>query len=135
MALSHLLDTDICIEAIRRRSQVLLRHLREHSPADIAVSAITEAELRFGALKSGAPTRNQAVAEAFLDPFTILPFGREYVPTYASLRLELERAGTRIGAMDQLIAAQAVSLGLVVVTNNLREFRRVPGLKVENWLT
>jgi len=57
------------------------------------------------------------------------------VPTYASLRLQLDRAGTRIGALDQLIAAQAVTFGLVVVTNNVREFRRVPGLRVENWLT
>lgn len=134
MALTHLLDTDICIEALRRRSQALLHRLQEHSPADVAVSAITEAELEFGALKSGAPTRNRAAAGALLRVFTILSFSRDYIPAYARLRLELERAGTRIGALDQLIAAQAVTFGLVVVTNNLREFRRVPGLRVENWL-
>ena len=132
--MSWLLDTDICIEGLRRRSQPLLRHLRERPASDVAISAISEAELKFGALKSSSPERNIAAADAFLSSFTILPFGRECVPTYARLRLELERAGMRIGAMDQLIAAQAVTLGLVVVTNNQREFRRVPGLRVENWL-
>ena len=135
MALTWLLDTDICIEAIRRRSETLRRHLHEHSPQELTISAITEAELRFGALKSASPERNGLAAEAFLQPFTILPFGRECVPTYASLRLQLDGAGTRIGALDQLIAAQAVTFRLVVVTNNVREFRRVPGLRVENWLT
>jgi tRNA(fMet)-specific endonuclease VapC len=134
VALTHVLDTDICIEALRRRSEPLLRHLREHSPDEIAVSVITEAELRFGALNSASPERNGAAAEAFLQPFVILPLVREYVPTYARLRAELERAGMRIGALDLLIAAQSVALGATVVTNNLREFRRVPGLRVENWL-
>jgi tRNA(fMet)-specific endonuclease VapC len=134
VALTHVLDTDICIEALRRRSEPLLRRLREHSPAEIAVSVITEAELRFGALNSSSPERNGAAAEAFLRPFVILPLTREYVPTYARLRVDLERLGMRIGALDLLIAAQAVSLGATVVTNNQREFRRVPGLRVENWL-
>jgi tRNA(fMet)-specific endonuclease VapC len=134
MALTHLLDTDICIEALRRRSEPLLRHLRRHTPDEVAVSAITEAELTFGALKSAAPERNTASAAAFLRPFAILEFTRSIVPVYASLRLELERAGSRIGALDLLIAAQAAAFGLTVVTNNLREFRRVPGLRVENWL-
>ena len=132
MALTHLLDTDICIEALRRRSEPLLGHLRRHEPGEVAVSAITEAELTFGALKSAAPERNAAAV--FLRPFVILEFERGFVPVYARLRLDLERAGARIGALDLLIAAQAVALGMTVVTNNLREFRRVPGLRVENWL-
>jgi len=134
VALTHLLDSDICIEALRRRSEPLLRRLRLHSPDEIAVSVITEAELRFGALNSASPERNEAAADAFLRPFSSLPLAREYVPIYGRLRLALERAGNRIGALDMLIAAQAVALGLTVVTNNLREFRRVPGLRVENWL-
>ncbi|MBN9088739.1 MAG: type II toxin-antitoxin system VapC family toxin [Reyranella sp.] len=134
MALTHLLDTDICIEALRRRSEPLLRHLRRHVPGEVGVSAISEAELAFGALKSAAPERNAAAAAAFLRPFVVLEFERGFVPVYATLRLDLERAGTRIGALDLMIAAQAVALGLMVVTNNLREFRRVPGLRVENWL-
>jgi tRNA(fMet)-specific endonuclease VapC len=134
VVLTHVLDTDICIEALCRRSEPLLRRLREHSPEEIAVSVITEAELRFGALNSSSPERNSAAAEAFLQPFAILPFARDDVPIYARLRGDLERAGTRIGALDMLIAAQAVALGATVVTNNLREFRRVPGLRVENWL-
>ncbi|TMJ32495.1 MAG: type II toxin-antitoxin system VapC family toxin [Alphaproteobacteria bacterium] len=132
--MTHLLDSDICIEALRRRSEPLLRRLRLHSPDEIAVSVITEAELRFGALNSASPERNEAAADAFLRPFSSLPLAREYVPIYGRLRLALERAGNRIGALDMLIAAQAVALGLTVVTNNLREFRRVPGLRVENWL-
>jgi len=135
VALSHLLDTDICIEALRRRSAPLLQRLRERSPLDLAVSAITEAELRFGALKSAASARNDAAVDAFLRPFNILPFDRQCVPAYARLRAALERAGARIGALDQVIAAQAATFGLVVVTNNVREFRRVPGLRVENWLS
>ena len=90
--------------------------------------------MAFGALNSGASARNEASVEAFLYPFTILPFDRVCIPAYARLRLQLERAGTRIGAMDHLIAAQAVTFDLVMVTNNVREFRRVPGLRVENWL-
>lgn len=135
MALTHLLDTDICIEAIRRRSESLLHHLRRHSPLQVAISTVSQAELRFGALNSASPERNLAAAEAFLQPFALLPFGSECVPAYAQLRVELERAGRRIGALDMLIAAQAVTFGLVVVTNNTREFRRVPGLSVENWLS
>ena len=134
MALTHVLDTDICIEALRRRSEPLLRHLREHSPEAIAVSVITEAELRFGAMNSSSPERNGAAADAFLQPFAILPFTRDCVPIYARLRSDFERAGMRIGALDMLIATQAVALGATVVTNNLREFRRVPGLRIENWL-
>ena len=95
---------------------------------------ITEAELQFGAFHSASPERNASAAGTFLQPFSVLPFGREYVPIYVRLRSTLERAGTRIGNLDMLVAAQAVALGLTVVTNNLREFRRVPGLRVENWL-
>jgi tRNA(fMet)-specific endonuclease VapC len=135
VALTHLLDTDICIEALRRRSEALFRHLRAHSPDELAISVITESELHFGAFNSASPERNAAAVEAFLQPFSILAFGREYVPIYARLRSTLERAGSRIGNLDMLIAAQAVALRLTVVTNNLREFRRVPGLRVENWLT
>lgn len=135
MALTHLLDTDICIEALRRRSEPLLRRLRLHSPEAVGVSVITEAELQFGAQNSGAPERNMAAVEAFLQPFAIVGFAREHVPAYADLRVTLERAGTRIGNLDMLIAAQAVALDATVVTNSLSEFRRVPGLRVENWLT
>jgi tRNA(fMet)-specific endonuclease VapC len=135
VALTCLLDTDICIEALRRRSEPLLRQLRLHSPEDVGVSVITEAELQFGAQYSASPQRNAAAVEAFLQPFSILPFAREHVPVYADLRVALERAGMRIGNLDMLIAAQAVALGMTVVTNNVREFRRVPGLRVENWLT
>ncbi len=110
------------------------RRLREHSPEEIGVSVITEAELRFGAVNSSSPERNGAAARAFLLPFVIVPFARDDVPIYARLRTGLERAGTRIDALDMPIAAQAVAPGAAVVTNDLREFRLVPGLRAENWL-
>jgi tRNA(fMet)-specific endonuclease VapC len=134
VALTFLLDTDICIEALRRRSEALLQRLKRYTPLDVAVSVVTEAELQFGAANSGAPDRNREGVVSFLAPFTILPLDRACVPAYADLRRDLERAGQRIGDLDMLIAAQALTFGLTVVTNNIREFRRVPGLRVENWL-
>jgi tRNA(fMet)-specific endonuclease VapC len=130
--LIYLLDTNICVYAIKRRPQVL-RRLQERSPDDFAVSAITVAELRFGAAKSSRPTETRRTVDAFLKPFEVLPFGNEAASEYALLRLALEREGRPIGERDLLIAATAKSLGLIVVTHNVREFSRVPDLKVEDW--
>jgi tRNA(fMet)-specific endonuclease VapC len=99
---------------------------------EIAISAISEAELRFGIAKR-KNERLQKELDRFLEIHTVLEFSSDHVPEYARLRLHLERAGTPIGGMDMLIAAQAIALDLVLVTNNEREFRRVPGLKIENW--
>lgn len=128
----YLLDTNTCVYAIKRMPQVL-RRLQERSPGDFAVSAITVAELRFGAAKSSRPTETRRGVDAFLKPFEVLPFGNDAASEYAPLRLTLEREGRPIGERDLLIAATAKSLGLIVVTHNVREFSRVPGLKVEDW--
>ena len=128
----YLLDTNTCVYAIKRRPEVL-RRLRTLSPDDLGVSAITLAELRFGAAKSSRPSETRRSIEAFLRPFEVLSFGSEAADEYASLRLALERQGRPIGERDLLIAATAKSLGLVVVTHNVREFSRVPGLKIEDW--
>ena len=128
----YLLDTNTCVYAIKRRPQVL-RRLQERSPDDFAVSAITVAELRFGAAKSSRPTETRRSVDAFLKPFEVLPFGNDAASEYALLRLALEREGRPIGERDLLIAATAKSLGLIVVTHNVREFSRVPDLRVEDW--
>ena len=128
----YLLDTNTCVYAIKRMPQVV-RRLQERSPDDFAVSAITVAELRFGAAKSSRPTETRRSVDAFLKPFEVLPFGNDAANEYAPLRLALEREGRPIGERDLLIAATAKSLGLIVVTHNVREFSRVPDLKVEDW--
>jgi tRNA(fMet)-specific endonuclease VapC len=130
--LIYLLDTNTCVYAIKRRPQVL-RRLQARSPDDFAVSVITVAELRFGAAKSSRPAKTRRSVDAFLKPFEILPFGNDAANEYARLRLALEREGRPIGERDLLIAATAKSLGLIVVTHNVREFSRVPDLKVEDW--
>ncbi len=129
-----LLDTNICIYALKQ-NQVVLQHLLSHSRGDVAVSVITEAELRTGAAKSNAAVKTLRLVENFLRPLTIVEFGSGDAVAYASVRAKLERAGTPIGPLDTLIAAQAVARKLVVVSNNEREFGRVTGLKVENWIT
>jgi tRNA(fMet)-specific endonuclease VapC len=131
--LTYLLDTNTCIYAIKREPAVL-RRLQEHSPDDLGVSAITVAELWFGAAKSSRPQKTRASVDAFLKPFEILPFASEAAEEYAQIRAQLEKAGLPIGERDLLIAAIAKSRRLTVVTHNVREFSRVNGLKVEDWL-
>jgi tRNA(fMet)-specific endonuclease VapC len=130
--LIYLLDTNICVYAIKRDPRVL-RNLQEHSPDDFGISAITVAELLFGAAKSSRPQQTRSSVDAFLKPFEILPFGREAAEDYAEIRLQLEKVGRPIGERDLLIAATATSRRLTVVTHNVREFSRVSGLKVEDW--
>jgi tRNA(fMet)-specific endonuclease VapC len=127
-----LLDTDTCIYALKGNATVLDR-LLSRSRADVAVSVITEAELRTGAAKSSSPVKTSRLLENFLRPLAVVDFTSADAATYAYLRAKLERAGTPIGPLDTLIAAQAVSRKLVLVTNNEREFGRVPGLRLENW--
>jgi tRNA(fMet)-specific endonuclease VapC len=130
--LIYLLDTNTCVYAIKRDPRVL-RSLQEHSPDDFGISAITVAELWFGAAKSSRPRETRSSVDVFLKPFEILPFAGEAAEEYAEIRLQLERAGRLIGERDLLIAATAKSRRLTVVTHNVREFGRVPGLDVEDW--
>jgi tRNA(fMet)-specific endonuclease VapC len=130
--LIYLLDTNTCVYAIERDPRVLLS-LQEHSPDDFGISAITVAELWFGAAKSSRPRETRSSVDAFLKPFDVLPFAGEAAEEYAEIRLQLERAGRPIGERDLLIAATAKSRRLTVVTHNVREFARVSGLKVEDW--
>ena len=127
-----LLDTGTCIDALKQNENVL-RQLLSTPREDVAVSVITEAELRTGAAKSSAPVKTLHLIENFLRPMTLINFTSDDAIAYASVRAKLERAGTSIGPLDTLIASQAVARRLTLVSNNEREFRRVTGLHVENW--
>jgi tRNA(fMet)-specific endonuclease VapC len=131
--MSFLLDTNICIYALKQHQGVLGRLLAER-PIDVALSVISEAELRTGAAKSTAAAKTTRLLENFLRPLTVLEFTSDDALAYAEIRARLERAGAPIGPLDTLIAAQAVARKLTLVSNNLREFKRVVGLRLENWV-
>lgn len=130
--MKFLLDTDTCIYALKQNESVLKRLLAQ-SPEDVAVSVITEAELRTGAAKSSSPGKTLRLVENFLRPLSILEFTSDDAASYAQIRAKLERAGTPIGPLDTLIAAQAITRKLVLVSNNEREFGRVAGLHIQDW--
>ena len=129
----YLLDTDVCVHAMRDRLPVL-RERFSGEEGRLFISVITLAELAFGSLKSSDPARNDARLAALVARLVVLPFDAAAASAYADIRVALERAGTPIGPNDMLIAAQAQSAGLIMVTGNRREFDRVPGLTVETWL-
>lgn len=129
----YLLDTDICIRVLRRKSPAARERL-EAEAGRLFMSAITLAELTFGGLKSGQVERAADEIHNLSVHLTVLPFDAFAIADYAAIRLHLERGGQRIGPNDLLIAAQARAAGLVMVTGNRREFDRVPGLDVETWL-
>lgn len=129
-----LLDTDTCIYILKQREPVLKR-LLSHNREDVTLSVITEAELRAGAAKSTAAAKATRLLENFLHPLTRLDFTSHDTLMYARVRSKLERRGSPIGPLDTLLAAQALSRSLTLVSNNTREFRRVSGLRLENWVT
>jgi tRNA(fMet)-specific endonuclease VapC len=130
---TYLLDTNICVFAIRQKSQRLLDRLRQTRPGDMAISTVTLAELRFGAEKSQDPPKNHAALIAFVAPLEIVPFDAAAADEYGRIRAHLEARGEPIGPLDTMIAAHALALGVPLVTNNVAEFTRVPGLTVEDW--
>jgi len=131
--MNYLLDTNICVLLIRQKSPQLLAKLTGHPITAIGISAITVAELRYGVHKSSQPTHNQQALDQFLLPLTVIPFDEHDATVYGQIRAALEAQGLAIGALDTLIAAQAVRYNLILVTNNLREFARVAGLILEDW--
>jgi tRNA(fMet)-specific endonuclease VapC len=132
--LTYLLDTNICIYALKNRPPEVLGRLREVGRAAVGVSVITVLELRQGAEKSQQVAANHARLDLFLAPMKLLSFDEEAAVVAAQIRAHLERRGTPIGDYDCLIAAQALARDLVLVTNNMREFERVPDLQIENWV-
>lgn len=129
----YMLDTNICIYLIKRRSDELLSRMRVFRTGEIGVSVVTVAELQYGVSKSQSKERNQAALEAFLLPLDIADFSFEVTVMYGDIRAQLERQGQPIGPLDTMIAAHALSLDVPLVTNNTREFERVRGLRVEDW--
>ncbi len=128
-----LLDTNICIHVINARPPAVLQRFRQHRMGEIGVCSVVAAELAYGVAKSGS-ARNRQALEMFLAPLVVLPFDEAALWVYGDLRAELERKGTPIGSQDTMIAAHALSQQSTLVTNNTREFARVPELALENWV-
>lgn len=131
--INYLLDTNICIFTIKRKPPEIREQFRRHH-GQMAISAVTLVELIYGAEKSQAPERNLAEIEGFAARLEVLEYGSEAAKHTGQLRAELARIGKPIGPYDQMIAGHARSRGLIVVTNNLREFELVPGLRVVDWV-
>jgi tRNA(fMet)-specific endonuclease VapC len=129
----YVLDTNICVALIRQKSQTVIQNITKHAISDIVVSTITIAELQYGVQKSQAVQQNQQALNQFLIPFLILDFDYPATLAYGRLRTALEAQGTPIGSLDMLIAAQVVAHSLILVTNNIKEFQRIPNLQLEDW--
>ncbi len=131
--MNYMLDTNICIYLINKQPSTVTARFNQHSVGEILVSSITVAELAFGVQKSHRRTQNEAALQQFLFPLVIREFDADAAFSYGQIRAELERRGTPIGSLDTLIAGHALSLETTLVTNNLREFSRVPNLLAEDW--
>jgi tRNA(fMet)-specific endonuclease VapC len=127
-----MLDTNICIFTIKNKPQQVRDAFNRHH-GQLCISSVSLMELIYGAEKSANPERNLVVVEGFAARLEVLPYDELAASHTGQLRAELARNGTPIGPYDQLIAGHARSRGLIAVTNNLREFDRVPGLRIEDW--
>jgi len=131
--LAYMLDTHFAIHVIKRRPAAALALFNRHH-GRMAISAVVLAELLHGAARSSDPARNLAVVEDFSSRLAVLDYGAKAAAHYGSIRAVLEQSGTPIGVNDLHISAHARSEGLTLVSNNLREFERVPGLLMQNWV-
>jgi tRNA(fMet)-specific endonuclease VapC len=131
--MKYLLDTNICIRYINGRAPKLRLKLPTIPMTDVVVCDIVVAELFYGAAKSNRPTESLAKQQAFLQPYVSLPFDGEAAMHYGHIRAQLEKLGTPIGSLDMLIAAIALAHDLTLITHNTAEFKRVSGLKIEDW--
>ena len=129
----YMLDTNICIYAIKHKPEQVFMRLQEHDPIDICISSVTYAELVHGVEKSKAIEKNRVALALLLANIEIMNFDSLAAESYGKIRADLEKAGTPIGPFDMMIAGHAKALGYTVVTNNTKEFARVKGLKLENW--
>ena len=132
--MKFLLDTNICIYIIKQKPPKVLQKFNSYQVGDIGISSITVAELEFGVQKSQFPERNQQALIQFLLPLTVVDFDRAAAVIYGDIRASLEKKGKPIGSLDTLIAAHALSLQVTLVTNNVKEFSRVPDLQLDNWI-
>ena len=129
----YLLDTNVCVDYLNGRYPSVVRRIQQVRPEELATDSVVAAELRYGAEKSEQPEKNHARLDLLLTELTVLDFDLPAASAYGSLRARLEARGRPIGAHDMLIAAHAIAAGLILVTDNIREFTRVKGLAVENW--
>lgn len=132
--MKYFLDSNICIYLINRKSEKLMDAFEQFPPEEIVVSAIVLSELELGVSKSDRVEQNRQRLREFLEPFQIVPYPVSAAKIYGDIRAELEKKGTPIGGNDLLIAAHTLAEDVTLVTNNDREFLRVPNLKVENWV-
>ena len=130
----YMLDTNICFYLIKKKPPQVIHRLLSLRISDVCLSSITLAELEYGVEKSERPEQNRWALTEFLAPMDILPFDDAAARKYGILRRHLEKIGKPIGAMDMLIGAHALSLGVVLVTNNADEFHRIENLSIENWV-
>lgn len=135
MSAVYMLDTDICAFVLRRTSEALLERIQAVSVTQQAMSVVTYAELLYGVQVSSKKKANQAAVDALARHLAVLDWPRAAAQHYAEIRSDLKKKGSLIGANDLLIAAHARSMGAIVVTNNTKDFARVKGLRVENWLS
>lgn len=131
--MTYMLDTNICIYAMKNKPEKVLKRLKAEINNGICISSITLAELEYGMKRSSNPVKNEQGLLRFLLPLNILPFGPSAASEYGEIRAHLQSQGTPIGPLDMLIAGHARSENMILVTNNVKEFERVPDLEIENW--
>lgn len=131
--MKYLLDTNICIYIFHDRTHAVRKRFRALRRGEAGISTITLSELQHGVFMSEDPDRNAMLLEKFLSAFVIIPYGTDAARTYGSTLAKLTKLGREADTMDALIASHALSLDAILVTNNTRDFRRIPGLRLENW--
>ncbi|MCP5499215.1 MAG: type II toxin-antitoxin system VapC family toxin [Leptospiraceae bacterium] len=132
--MKYMLDTNICIYTIKKKPESVFKKLESISQQEIVISSITLSELFHGVNKSQRLDKNQKALLEFISPFQVVSYDKKAAEEYGKIRAFLEKQGTPIGSMDYLIAAHAISLNCVLVTNNVKEFKRIQGLKIESWI-
>ncbi len=133
--MTYLLDTNICIYLKRHQPPEVVARFDALEPSEVAISSVTLAELEYGVSRSARQAHDRAILDELLQLLVVVPFDVPAARHFGDIRASLERQGTPIGPFDLQIAAQARSLGLTLVTHNLREFARVPELTLEDWYT
>ncbi len=132
--MNFLIDTNICIYIMNKRPPEVIQKFKNIEIGQVGISSITVSELQYGVSKSKLREQNSKRLEEFLTPFQILPYDEDASKYYGEIRSQLESKGLIIGPLDLLIAAHALSQDLVLITNNEKEFKRIPLLKIENWV-
>jgi tRNA(fMet)-specific endonuclease VapC len=132
--MKYMLDTNTCIYIIKRKPQDVIERFKKIEISQVGISSITLSELLYGVSKSSKPEQNQLALTQFLAPLEIQAYDDEAAQYYGNIRALLEKQGAPIGSLDLLIAAHALSRDCILVTNNEKEFNRIPNLKIDNWV-